>query len=341
MDWILPGCKKRTLSREKSSLGKLSEQRNFREGKKRRNQKEVETNNTNPKYWKKTLKKTRYGAYLVSVDNIAKILKNDSYLLGTVKLNAFTGRIEAVKGCPCNPNGYPEWDDNCSAMLAYYLSKEYGLNRCTGEMNLALASVASENSYHPVRDYLDALPRWDGKERVPFLLSDYLGAKDEDYTRETAKRWLAAAVGRIYHPGMKFDSMLLLSGSQGIGKSTFFSKLAVKRAWFSDSVSNMDKKSAIEDIQGKWILEISELSGMKKSKVESVKAFLSRENDHYRPPYGRYVKMLTLLAKVRQAEEVDEIQARDIEKEIHRVYKVPLISHPIHPVVGKKQGEYF
>lgn len=301
----------------------------------------METNNTNPKYWKKTLKKTRYGAYLVSVDNIAKILKNDSYLLGTVKLNAFTGRIEAVKGCPCNPNGYPEWDDNCSAMLAYYLSKEYGLNRCTGEMNLALASVASENSYHPVRDYLDALPRWDGKERVPFLLSDYLGAKDEDYTRETAKRWLSAAVGRIYHPGMKFDSMLLLSGSQGIGKSTFFSKLAVKRSWFSDSVSNMDKKSAIEDIQGKWILEISELSGMKKSEVESVKAFLSRENDHYRPPYGRYVKMLTLLAKVRQAGEVDEIQARDIEKEIHRVYKVPLISHPIHPVVGKKQGEYF
>ena len=103
----------------------------------------------------------------------------------------------------------------------------------------------------------------------------------------------------------------------------------------------MDKKSAIEDIQGKWILEISELSGMKKSEVESVKAFLSRENDHYRPPYGRYVKMLTLLAKVRQAGEVDEIQARDIEKEIHRVYKVPLISHPIHLVVGKKQGEYF
>jgi len=100
------------------------------------------------------------------------------------------------------------------------------------------------------------------------------------------RKTLIAAVARIYRPGTKFDSVLILNGPQGIGKSTFFYKLAGD--WFSDSLSitDMKDKSGPEKLQGYWILELGELAGMRKTDVEIVKSFLSRVDDKYRASYG-------------------------------------------------------
>lgn len=244
------------------------------------------------KYWKKHLRKNRWGDILVTVDNIATILENDPYLKGTVRLNRFTNRMEATEGCPCDTGTSKEWSDACQSNLSRYLSDAYGLRKFSSELTSAIQSVSELNAYHPVRDYLDSLPMWDKRSRIPTLLHDYLGAVQSSYVEEITKRWMAAAVGRIYEPGMKFDSMLLLSGKQGVGKSTFFRKLAIQSEWFTDSVSSLDSKSASEDIQGRWIVELSELSAMRKSEVESTKSFLSRQSDRYRPAYGRYVQIM-------------------------------------------------
>ena len=127
---------------------------------------------------------------------------------------------------------------------------------------------------------------WDGVERVDMLLIDYFGADDTPYTRAAIRKTLVAAVARIYKPGTKFDSILVLNGPQGVGKSTFFARLG--REWFSDSlsISDMKDKTASEKLINSWILEISEMSGIRKTEVEVVKSFVSRQNDKFRQAYG-------------------------------------------------------
>ena len=148
-----------------------------------------------------------------------------------------------------------------------------------------MALVSSERLYHPVKEYLNGLS-WDGTKRLENLLVDYLGAEDTPYVRAVTRKTLVAAVARIYEPGTKFDSILVLNGPQGIGKSTLFARLG--RAWYSDSlsISDMKDKTASEKLQGYWILELGELAGIRKMDVETVKSFITRTDDKYRKAYG-------------------------------------------------------
>jgi predicted P-loop ATPase len=169
--------------------------------------------------------------------------------------------------------------------LKVYFDKAYGI-WSPAKLKEALIAVAADRAYHPVREYLDSLPEWDGIERLDRLLIDYLGAEDNLYSRAVIRKTLAAAVARIYEPGAKFDSVMILNGPQGIGKSTFFAKLGL--GWFSDSltITDMRDKTAAEKLQGYWLLELGELAGIKKTDVETVKSFVSRTDDKYRASYG-------------------------------------------------------
>ena len=119
---------------------------------------------------------------------------------------------------------------------------------------------------------------------------DYLGAADTAYTRAVARKMMVAAVARVYRPGVKFDSVVVLNGPQGMGKSSFFARLGGK--WFSDSltIGDMKDKAAPEKLQGYWILELGELAGLKKVDVETVKAFITRQDDKFRHSYGYSVE---------------------------------------------------
>jgi predicted P-loop ATPase len=118
-----------------------------------------------------------------------------------------------------------------------------------------------------------------------------LQADDTAYVRAVTRKTLAAAVARIYRPGTKFDSVLVIDGEQGIGKSTLFKELAGDM-YYSETLSltDMDDKSGAEKLQGFWVVEIGELAGMKKADIEKVKAFLSTSDDKYRPSYGKTVE---------------------------------------------------
>lgn len=133
-------------------------------------------------------------------------------------------------------------------------------------------------------------PEWDGIPRVDTLLIDYLGASDTAYTRAVSRKMTVAAVARVYEPGIKFDSVVTLNGPQGMGKSSFFAKLGGK--WFSDSltIGDMRDKAAPEKLQGYWILELGELAGLKKVDVETVKSFITRQDDKFRHSYGYSVE---------------------------------------------------
>ena len=99
------------------------------------------------------------------------------------------------------------------------------------------------------------------------------------------KKALVAAVARIYRPGCKFDYMLTIRGTQGLGKSALISKLGGK--WFSDSFTTMQGKDAYEQVQGVWIMEVGELAGMRKAEAETIKLYISKQSDRFRPAYGR------------------------------------------------------
>ena len=200
--------------------------------------------------------------------NAELIMENDEHLQG-IRFNEMSRRIEA-QGVPwARPAG--PWRDADDAQLYQWIVRTYDVQFPKEKFNTALLAVADRRRFHPVREYLDALPAWDGTERIATLLIDYLGAEDSIYTREATQKCLTAAVARIYEPGVKFDSVLILQGPQAIGKSYLFDRLGGE--WYSDnlSVTDMRDKTAAEKLQGYWILELSELTGMRKVDVENVR----------------------------------------------------------------------
>lgn len=233
--------------------------------------------------WQTALELDKQGKIKDSLDNIVLIIRNDSEL-ESIAFNKHRDGIDARDGLPWEQMK-GGWNDSDNAALKVYLSNKYGIYSPTKTKDAILA-VAAERSYHPIKEYLDHLPEWDGIDRVETLLIDYFNATDNSYTRAVTRKMMVAAVARIVHPGTKFDSVLILNGPQGIGKSTFFAKLAGD--WFSDSLTltDMKDKAGPEKLQGYWILELGELAGMRKTDVEVVKSFISRSDDKYRASYG-------------------------------------------------------
>ena len=233
--------------------------------------------------WENNLELERNGEIKDTLSNICMILKHDPNLKAIV-FNQFKNMLDVVGALPWR-QVKPGWSDTDLACAKLYFEQHYHIWSPTKFKDGLLAITSAERLYHPVKEYLGGL-KWDGVQRLDTLLVDYLGAVDSPYVRAVTRKTLVAAVARIYRPGTKFDSILVLNGEQGMGKSTLFSILG--KQWFSDSlsISDMKDKTAPEKLQGYWILEISELNGIKKMDVETVKSFITRVDDKYRQAYG-------------------------------------------------------
>lgn len=240
--------------------------------------------NIDPDEWKAKLKVTDKGALAQTIENVVLILRNDPNLTGALGLNEMDHNIVARKDLPWRKvRGDSQWTDADDAALRFYLERVYSISS-KDKIFDAVNVVAGENKFHPVREYLDGCS-WDGVPRVESLLVDYLGAEDNAYTRAVTRKTLAAAVARIFEPGCKFDYMLTLQGRQGLGKSALIAKLGGE--WFSDTFSTMQGKEAYEQVLGVWLVEIGELAGMRKAEAETIKLYISKQTDRFRPAYGR------------------------------------------------------
>lgn len=240
--------------------------------------------------WMTQLELDKKGACEQTINNARLVLENDKKLKGAIAYNQFTNGMTIKSDLPwhkmvCNEGD--RWADQDDAGLRLYLERGYGLT-FQAKISDALTVVSQKNAYHPIKDYLNAL-KWDGDSRVDTLLIDYLGAEDSEYVRAVTRKTLVAAVARIMNPGVKFDNMLVLFGSQGIGKSYIIKQLAGVGRWYSDSMNTVQGREAYEQLLGVWLLEVAELSATRKAEAEAVKHFISKSEDMYRAAYGRHV----------------------------------------------------
>lgn len=235
--------------------------------------------------WLKKLEYGSKGRLEPTIRNLQIIMKHDPLLSKKWGRNDFTGRTMVLGGLPWSSRAEERpWNDDDDSGLRGYIETAYNIkSRQSVDDAWRLTSV--EQRYNPVRDYLESC-KWDGEERLDTLLIDYLGAEDTAYTRAVTRKTLCAAVARIYRPGIKFDNVLTLVGPQGAGKTTIVHKLAGD--WFSDSLTTMQGREAFEQIQGHWIIEIAELSAMRKAELEAVKLFITKREDSFRKAYGRH-----------------------------------------------------
>ncbi len=216
--------------------------------------------------------------------NLLLILNNDEKLKGIV-FNQLSDGMEIKGEVPWeHPSRF--WRDADDAQLISYVDLTYGTFSARN-YDIAVTKVADDRSYHPIREFLASLPEWDKVPRVDTILVDFLGASDNAYVRAVTRKTLCGAIARVMNPGCKFDTMLVLNGPQGKGKSTLISRLCGE--WFNDSLllNDTKDKTAAEKLQGYWILEIGELAGLKKTEIETLRGFLSRQNDIYRASFGR------------------------------------------------------
>lgn len=227
-----------------------------------------------------------------STHNIHLILSNDPSFVGKFRYNTFAQTVEVTAPEPWNPmDNTPAKartiQDHDIAIIKRYLSTCYEFEAKATDIEAQLRTIARNNSYDPLVDYLRGL-KWDGATRLDDWLVKYFGVADSVYAHRVSRMWPISAVARALVPGCKVDTMLIADGDQGLLKSTAFEVLAGKEFFADTDTGDVGSKDSLINLQGVWIKEAPEMQSVRKADVEKVKAFLSSRQDKFRLPYDRF-----------------------------------------------------
>lgn len=222
-------------------------------------------------------------------ENANIIFHNDPAIFNLIGYDQFYNTTSFTKNSPwySETKKGDRWSDTDDALLRVYLRstyKEFG----TKEKLIydAVAKLAAENAFHPIREHFKSLAPWDGKKRAETLFIDWLGVPDTPLNREITLNWLTAAVARVFNPGCIYQTALVLPGNQGVGKSYILERLGYKK-WYGSLTDKLTDLRALESIQTKWVVEMEEGDAWSKADVAAQKRFISGSQDTYRSQYAR------------------------------------------------------
>ena len=233
--------------------------------------------------WKDQLARTENGSLIAHMQNVELILGNDERWSGVIAFSAFSSKIVKLRTPPYG-GGTGDWGDIDDIRVMKWLAQQYNLRVKASSVIEAVSVVAHDHAFHPVRNYLNKL-EWDRVPRLDTWLTTVMGVAQSGYSAKVGKRWMISAVARVMRPGCKADSVMILEGGQGEGKSTALSILGGD--WFMDTPFALGDKDGFQAIRGKWIIELGELDSFNKAESTKAKQFFSASTDTYRESYGR------------------------------------------------------
>jgi predicted P-loop ATPase len=235
--------------------------------------------------WSTRLLRNEAGKIMACYENVSLFFENSPDWAGVLGFNEFTAGYSILKQPPSPVTAAvgSEIEDHFDTEVTRWVER-HRLMVKPELVRRVVDAVARRNPFHPVREFLEGLPQWDGKERK--WLSQYCGAASSVYTEQVGGKFLVSAVARIFEPGCKADHLLILEGPQGIGKSTA-ARILAGDDWFSDQLADMGSKDASMQVRGVWMIELSELDALNRVEMARAKGFLSLQTERFRLPYGR------------------------------------------------------
>jgi predicted P-loop ATPase len=220
-------------------------------------------------------------------ENVFILLVEHPALRGLVGYDEFAHRVMKLADPPWDSQA-GEWTTSDDYLLGLWITEHIRLTvRSEATLVAGVAMAAFHARYHPVLTYLDALPAWDGVERLPYWLHECLGAADSTYSRMVGTWFVMGMVQRVRVPGCQMDYMVVLEGAQGKRKSTALRTLVGNDDWFADTPIKIGDKDAMLSLAGKWLYEVGELDSFNRAEVTAVKQYVSSRVDRVREPFAR------------------------------------------------------
>ncbi len=235
--------------------------------------------------WRRSLLYTQKGELSACLANVHDILLNSPEWAGVVGFDEFAARTMKRAPAPYFGGEVGEWTAADDSRTAMWLTRKFRFAPPTALVAEAIETMALAYSYHPVRLWLQALPKWDGENRLDGWLTKFVGAKDSPYVRLVARWFWIGMIARVMRPGVKFDYCLVLEGAQGKRKSTVAATLGGE--WFGDTDLDLNNKDSMSALRGKLVYEFPEMGSVTRVEASKQKSFLSRQFDEFRPVYGR------------------------------------------------------
>ena len=224
------------------------------------------------------LQRTPDGNLKRSAHNLSRIVADDRGI-GLTRWDVWQQVVQQIR-----ENEWKDLTDVEATRIKNHLSKTYGLEYSDQEILSQLRLSADDRPFDEISEYLASL-QWDGEARLDTFFATYAGAEDTPLHRAYSRCLFLGMVARAQRPGCKHDLTVILHGSQGARKSSLFAALVPDPKFFSDKV-DMESKDGEMNIRGKWLIEMAELTAIRKSEVEATKSFLTRQVDEYRAPYA-------------------------------------------------------
>lgn len=242
-----------------------------------------------PPPWQRRLLRTGEGGLKDCRENVFTLLTHHPTLKGLVGYDEFAHVVKKLRVPPWGGE-VGEWSQNDDYLLGYWLAQQPPLRlvvKAEATLVAGVAMAAFEAKFNPLLDYLNGLRAWDGIERLPFWLSECLGATDDEYTRLVGTWFIMGMVKRALDPGCQMDYTVVLEGRQGKKKSSALRTLVGRDEWFADTPFRLGDKDSLLSLPGKWLYEIAELDSFNKAEVTAVKGFVTSRVDRVREPFAR------------------------------------------------------